>query len=201
VAVRVEGQREFREVARSMLTAEEKVLKEVGKGFRAVSKPVVSAIRDEVRSSKGSSPGRRPSASSVDRQLHALARSGKGTLKPLSERQVRSVQKRLGRLAHLRENIAAAAGAAVSAGPKSVALAFKVRAGSLPPSQRKLPRRWDSPSGWKHPVYGNRKVWVSQKGNPYFSLTIYTRRPDIDAGVEGAFERAGDLIVHPEETT
>jgi hypothetical protein len=187
----------FRNAARALAGAEKTVMAEVGKSMRAVAKPVVNAIRAEVKSSKGSTQ-RGAHASEVERQLHALSKSGRRGV-ALSERQVRSAQRRVEHASSLRNQIAAASGAQVSASDKKVSLTFKVRASNLPPSQRKLPRRWDKPSGWKHPVFGNRKVWVKQVGNPYFSSTIRKRKGELTAGVVTAMTAAAEKITHPEE--
>lgn len=189
----IEGIDDFRRAAEALAGAEKKVIGEVGKSMRAVAKPIVTQIRAEVRSSKGSSE-RGVRASEIERQLHVLGRSGKrGEL--LTARQVRSVQRRIAKVASLRESIAAAAGASVSLSTKKTELAFKVRASQLPPSQRKLPRRWDLPGGWKHPVYGNRKVWVKHVGHPYFRKTIFASKGQVTAGVVTAMTAAAEKIM------
>lgn len=198
VELKVTGQEKFRRAAHQMAVANRTVQGEVAKGFRAAARPIVGAIRAEVRSDKGSSERGRH-ASTIDRQLHVLSRvrQNKATGR-YTERQIRSINKRLTRLESLRENIASAAGATASGGAVKASLAFRVRAGQLPPSQRKLPRRWDSPAGWRHPVFGNRDIWVAQKGHPYFRSTINDRRGELDAGVQAAFETAGIKIMSEE---
>lgn len=193
----IEGVDEFRRAAEALAGAERVVMSEVGKNMRAIAKPVVSDIRAEVRSSKGESQ-RGVHASEVERQLHVLGRSGKRGVR-LTERQVKSVQKRLAKMASLREGIASASGASVSAGARKVELAFKVRASQLPPSQRKLPRRWDQENGWRHPVFGNRNVWVTQRGHPYFRKTIFRSSDAIRASVVDAMSVAAERITHPDE--
>ena len=188
---------EFRRAAEALRGADKTVMSEVGKSMRAVARPVVAQIRAEVRSSKGESP-KGVHASEVERQLHVLSLAGKRGV-ALSERQVRSVQKRIAKMTSLRESIASASGASVSAGEKKVELAFKVRASQLPASQRKLPRRWDQENGWRHPVFGNRNVWVSQRGHPYFRKTVYRSKDELKAGVLDAMDVAGRKITHPDE--
>lgn len=205
----------FRNAARSLAGAEKTVMTEVGKSLRAVAKPVVAKVRTEVRSSKGSSE-RGVRSSEVERQLHALSKvkdrpSGRihdaatGQLsseliaeeaKRITSRK-RSIQRRLQKAASLREQIAGASGASVSASDKKIALAFRVRAGNLPPSQRKLPRRWDNPNGWKHPVFGNRNVWVKQTGHPYFRTTVTESRDQVTSGVVTAMTVAAEKIMSP----
>ena len=190
----IEGLDEFRRAATALRGADKTVMSEVGRSMRAVAKPIVGEIRAEVRSSKGTSH-RGVRASEVERQLHALGRAGRRGVR-LTERQVASLQKRLAKVTGLRDSIAAASGSSVAAGDRKVELAFKVRASQLPPSQRKLPRRWDAEGGWKHPVYGNRNVWVRQVGHPYFRKTIYRNRDDVAAGVVTAMSAAAEKILH-----
>ncbi len=63
----------------------------------------------------------------------------------------------------------------------------------LPPSQRTLPKHLDNPRGWRHPVWGNRSVWVRQVGEPYFSEPIERHiakvRRDIRADVDDMLRR------------
>jgi hypothetical protein len=188
---------EFYRAAGALRGADKTVMAEVGKGMRKAAKPVVAEIRSTVRATQSRSQ-RGVHASAVERQLHILGRSGRKGV-ALTERQVRSVSKRLAAASSLRAGSANATCASVSAGPAKVALSFRVSARQLPPSQRKLPRRWDNPSGWKHPVFGNRDVWVRQTGGPYFSSTVNRRRDDLTGAVIGAMDAAADRIVHPTE--
>lgn len=52
---------------------------------------------------------------------------------------------------------------------------------AMPPSQRRLPRHLDNPRGWRHPTFHNRTArgWVTQYGEPYFSLPIERHREQI----------------------
>lgn len=190
----------FRNAALALAGAEKTVMSEVGKSMRTVARPVVNRIRAEVRSSKGESP-KGVHSSSIERQLHAISKSR--TLHDeatglVVERRVRALQRKLVKASSLREQIAAASGSSVSASDKKVALAFKVRASRLPPSQRKLPRRWDNPSGWKHPVFGNRSNWVRQIGHPYFRTTVTDSKPQVTTGVVSAMAIAAEKIMHRE---
>lgn len=56
----------------------------------------------------------------------------------------------------------------------------------FPQSQRKLPRYLNRSKGWRHPVYGNRKVWVAQVGEPYFDKPIERNRAALDKAVRAA---------------
>lgn len=45
---------------------------------------------------------------------------------------------------------------------------FRVAASRLPANIRVLPRKFDDGGTFRHPVMGNRNVWVSQTGDPWF---------------------------------
>jgi len=53
-----------------------------------------------------------------------------------------------------------------------------------------MAQAWESSSGWKHPVYGNRGTWVKQTGNPYFRKIIHSRRDQVKTAVEDALREA-----------
>lgn len=195
MAVTSTGSEEFRRAAAALRGADKKVLAEVAKSMRATAKPVVGEIRSAVRATTSSST--RGNAASVERQLHTLSRRG-GPLKPLTERQAGSLRRRVDRMASLREGIASATGSSVSTGPDKVNLTFRVRSSQMPPSQRKLPRRWNKSAGWRHPVYGNRNVWVKQTGGPYFDKTITAHAADLRDGVVAGMQAAAQKIVNPE---
>lgn len=195
----------FRNAALALAGAEKTVMREVSKSMRAVARPVVNEIRAEVRSSKGESP-KGVSSAAIERQLFVLSKrkaKGAGSIYDEAtgqrvERRVRAVQRKLAKAGSLREQIAAATGSSVAASDKKVSLAFRVRAGNLPPSQRKLPRRWDKPGGWRHPVFGNRDVWVPQVGHPYFRTKVTENRDQVTSAVVAAMTVAAEKIMHPE---
>lgn len=194
----------FRNAALAMAGAEKTVMSEVGKSLRAVAKPVVAEIRAKAKASKGTTQ-RGVHASAVERQLHALSKS-RGVLRDpesgeLNARRAAALQRKVSRASSLRQQIAAASGSSVSASDKKVALAFRVRAGNLPPSQRKLPRRWDKPDGWRHPVFGNRNVWVKQVGSPYFRTTVTDAKDKLTTGVVTAMTAAAEKIMNGDKAT
>jgi hypothetical protein len=53
-----------------------------------------------------------------------------------------------------------------------------------------LPRRLDEGGRFRHPVFGRSDDWASQLGYAYFSRTIAAKRPEIEAGVKDAMDRA-----------
>lgn len=55
-------------------------------------------------------------------------------------------------------------------------------------TQRTLPRHLERAKGWRHPVYGNREVWVTQPGHPFFYSTLDYFMPEWSAAVRAAME-------------
>ena len=63
----------------------------------------------------------------------------------------------------------------------------------MPPGMGALPRHWEGPAEggrWRHPVFGNREVWVGQESHPTFYRTI---RPD-EAQARREIEQVVDRI-------
>lgn len=89
------------------------------------------------------------------------------------------------RVAGLRATIARATKLQITA--KGVR--FVVQASQLPEDQRSLPRHLDSAKGWRHPVFGDRDVWVAQKGRPYFAATIRKKAPAFRRAIVDAMEK------------
>ena len=58
-----------------------------------------------------------------------------------------------------------------------------------------LPAYLDQQDGWRHPVYGNRHVWVRQTtGGSWFRETIESGRDDIENALHDVMEDAADRI-------
>lgn len=74
-------------------------------------------------------------------------------------------------------------GVKVTVGTKKDPRGFKFAA-------RKLNRR----SGWKHPVFGNRDVWVTQTGREWFEPTILAKREQVRGAVVTAIESMAQRI-------
>lgn len=58
-----------------------------------------------------------------------------------------------------------------------------------------IPRGLDRQEGWRHPVFGNRDVWVTQHtGGSWFREAIADHREDFEQGLHEALEWAADYI-------
>ena len=64
---------------------------------------------------------------------------------------------------------------------------------ALPANQKGMNRVYREPS-WRHPVMGNRKVWVEQLGKDWFYKPISERVVEIRAGLEVAVKVAAEEI-------
>jgi hypothetical protein len=170
--VTIEGAEQLRALGARLAEADKSVGTELAKGLRAAAKPVVSAIRTEVKGEGGRSTG----AGARARAAYRLSRS-----KSKRATAAASAAKRSG----LRDTIAAAVGSSVSAGGNRTNLTFKMRSSQLPESQRTLGKRWNKAAGWRHPVYGH-DVWVRQTGRPYFDKTIEANKEVLETGVRAA---------------
>lgn len=183
--VSIEAAEQLRALGARLADADKSVQSALGKGLRAAAKPVVGAIRSEVKGAGGRSTG----AGSRARAAHRLARS-----KSKRATAAASAEKRSG----LRATIAAAVGSRVSTGADRTNLTFKMNSSQLPPEQSTLGKRWNKSQGWRHPVFGH-GVWVRQTGRPYFDKAIKDSQAVLEEGVRQAMvapERilsAGDL--------
>lgn len=168
----VTGQAELAALARRLKEAGDKGLKkELGKGLKKAAKPAVAKVQAAVRALdvRGTRGGGKAA-----RLRHKAKARGKG---------------------RLRETIARATIAEVKT-TGTARVTIRTRARNLPPDQRRLPRYLDREKGWRHPVFGNREVWVSQRGGPYFSVTLRRETPAVRTEVIQAMRRVASQIVN-----
>lgn len=61
--------------------------------------------------------------------------------------------------------------------------------------ERSLPRYTDNGSeGWRHPVFGNRHVWVKQYGGSWFKEEIADSRAEISRALQQVLKEAADKV-------
>lgn len=48
---------------------------------------------------------------------------------------------------------------------------------------------------WRHPVFGNREAWVTQRGQPWFFSSIRPEEPRFRRGVETAMDKTARRIL------
>lgn len=161
----------FRQLAKDLRKAGKTDLrKELRKKITDAGRPVLDDVKAAVRDVPVTSRG----GGGTQRLKYNVGRA-------TTERAKASAGRRV---AGLRATIARATKLQITA--KGVR--FVVQSSQLPEDQRSLPRHLDSAKGWRHPVFGDRDVWVSQKGRPYFAVTIKKKAPAFRQAIVGAME-------------
>lgn len=161
------------------------------KAIADAGKPVLDEVKAAVRELRVTSTGvgskhfahadSSHGGGTGQRRAHNVAKAratGKATLEKAQERAGR-------RRAGLRESVAGAVKLQITA--KGVR--FVVSSAALPSDQQSLPRNLDRAKGWRHPVFGNREVWVAQRGGPWFAETLKKRAPEFRAAIVDAMEQ------------
>lgn len=72
----------------------------------------------------------------------------------------------------LRATLAASIGMTVTMTPNGAKVTVTTGRGGLPANLATMPKRLDSARGWRHPVQGNREVWVKQLAGPWWWSAI-----------------------------
>jgi len=151
------------------------MVKDLHKSLRDAAKPIVDDIRAAVLAIPSKSVGE-----TAGRTARAAARFEKSKSK-------KKTMAKFERKAGLRETIARAVKLSVSATGGTISI--KVDASMLPEDQRMLPWDLEGSSKWRHPVFGNTKVWVQQPSHPFFFGTIdkdlHRVESDVDRIVDG----------------
>lgn len=74
-------------------------------------------------------------------------------------------------------------------GNRFVGLRIRATSSGLSASQKGMQRKYNLPS-FRHPVFGDRSVWVEQAGHPYFYEPIRKHHPAMRAAFEAAVAEA-----------
>jgi hypothetical protein len=73
----------------------------------------------------------------------------------------------------------------------------RVVATAIDPTESALPRGMDNGAkGWRHPVYGNRDVWVQQRGGSWFREPIASHGSDIERKLTNVLEEMANNIAN-----
>lgn len=142
-------------------------------------KPVVEDVRTAVRSLQVTSHG----GGGKRRQQFAALQAGRRAHRRGADVRA-AAQRAFRRSTRLRDAVASATKLQIT----GKGVRFVVASGQLPESQRTLPRHLDSPKGWRHPVFGNKEHWVSQKGGPWFAETIKKKAPAFRSAIVKAMD-------------
>lgn len=145
----------------------------VGRALRDAAKPVVADVKASVMAvsvtgARGGGSKRREGTFRAHRPRARTPRGGFG----------------------LRATIARGAKSSVRFSGKRVGLRIFMDNSHMPRSQRNLPSHLDNPRGWRHPVFGNRSTWVTQRGEPYFRRVMVRHTPRVREVVRRAVSDA-----------
>ncbi|MGH8575346.1 MAG: hypothetical protein ACREXJ_00170 [Gammaproteobacteria bacterium] len=162
IFVAVDGAQKYRELSKRLKAAgpEGKGLRrELNKAIRQAGRPAVADAKAavlalSVQGTRGS--GRRQRADFAS--ARAATEAGKLAI-------------------YRRSGLRGAVAGATRVRTTSVGVKIVVDGKKLPPDQRTLPRHLDRAKGWRHPVFGNRDVWVGQRGGPWFFATLRRHAP------------------------
>lgn len=214
----IEGADQLRELAAKLRRADPVIRRELVAALRPEVKKITGAVQDAVRSapSKGRQGlgHRRRAAHTLSRTKRlSTARAKQIATKKFGAERVRVEDVEAVKTAHrakqaakaeagagLRESIARATSGSISTGSKTtgVSVSWRVRAAKMANSQRKLPKDFNRAKGWRHPVFGDRQVWVTQHGAPYFDVVIKRHEDYLRDRVVDGMQRAAEKILHPE---
>lgn len=167
VAIRLQGIEKFGILAAQLKgPAGKQMRKELSKALRTAVKPAVAEVKATVRTL--------PVTTTSAGTHGARARGTKRT----AERGLRAA-------------IAAGVYTKIDYGNPNIRIVVQA---SLPADQAKLPRYLNDPKGWRHPVFGNRDAWVTQRGKPYFEPPILRQRTAIVAELVKALDATAETI-------
>lgn len=168
--VELRGTADFRKVAQALKRAGEgPVVREMNKALRAGADPLVQEARRRVRATpvKGGRGGASARA--------ARAKAALGKKKKPSDRAKMKAHKGSG----LRETIARAVSPKITSTARSASLRVRAAQSKMPPDQRKLPR-YVNEGRWRHPVFADRKTWVTQTADPaWFDDSANAKGPEV----------------------
>lgn len=73
----------------------------------------------------------------------------------------------------------------------------RIVATAIDPTEAGLPRGMDNgPKGFRHPVYGNREVWVHQRGGSWFREPIAEEGDYVERELTNVLEQMADNIAN-----
>lgn len=162
IALTVKGADKLREMARKLREAHRTDLpKELDRAIRGAAKPTLAAIREAARRIET-----------------------KGVPKPGAKHPFRGPSTPKG----LRDKIAGAVVADARTGGEDPRVQFRVASSKLPANIQQMPRKFDAGGTFRHPVMGNREIWVSQTAKPWFWAPIRDHIKDFRGEIDKALD-------------
>jgi hypothetical protein len=164
--IQIDGANKLREMAIQLRRADKEHLgKELGKAIKRAAEPTLHDLRDAARAIKTS-----------------------GVRKAGAKHPFVKVMPAKGTRAKIAESVTAN----VSVLAENPRVQFRTGRG-LPPELKVMPRKFDSPQ-WRHPVMGNRDVWVSQRSDPWFFEPIKNNLKTFRAEIDVALDNTREML-------
>ncbi|MFF7966763.1 hypothetical protein ACFZC3_15525 [Streptomyces sp. NPDC007903] len=105
-------------------------------------------------------------------------RKAAAPLVPKVRQSIRSIPSKQAYAADgLRANLARATRIEVKTAGRAAGVAIRVDGRKMPAHMKSLPSMVEGKKRWRHPVFGNREVWVDQHRQPYFYNAVRTAGP------------------------
>lgn len=107
----------------------------------------------------------------------------------------RSAPSRTGGRGRLRRALARAVKVEVKLSGRQAGARVRVDGRKMPDGQGSLPAMWEDYARWRHPVWGDRDVWVTQEPHPVFDRTVRPYRGRVRRRIEQIAEEILRRIV------
>lgn len=159
--VRVAGADQMRKLARDLKKVDKKLATKLRKSIRDAARPAVADAKTAITNLPVTGSRGGGGTARTEKHLERVK-------DPTSDKARIRAQRRSG----LRRTIAASIKVDIRDGGKRAGVRIIVDASKLPTDQKTLPRRLNSKKGWRHPLFGNRDRWYTQRGRPWFEVSI-----------------------------
>jgi hypothetical protein len=182
--------RSFAQFSRALKGFDDDLRKHMLKGVRDAARPLQVKLRESVR---GLDSSAKSSGGHVSRGAYSL-RGHKGTAASVLIASGLAA-KAAGR-SGLRDSIARSIRIVAKDSGYGDQVGVRVaQHGGLPADQRRLPRHMDK-GGWRHPVMGDRDIWVFQTVTPsgWWSNTVRDYGPEVIVHVQKEINAAMDQL-------
>lgn len=158
---------EWAAAVKRLKSADKVIRRELGKEIRAITKPIVKDMRQEILSMDSKVTG--VSGASRSRARVSVERSSnRGKARMAAQRRLES--KGFG----LRKTISQSIQTKISLSGYKQGVRIRVDPAKLGGAARNLPKNVDK-GQWRHPVFGDRNVWVTQTNRPGWFTQVAER--------------------------
>lgn len=181
--VRVVGADQMAKLARDLKKVDKKLAAKLRKSIRDAARPAVADAKTAITNLPVTGARGGGAAARTEKHLERVK-------DPTSDRARIRAQRRSG----LRRTIAASIKTDIRDGGKRAGVRIIVDGSKLPTDQRTLPRRLNAKKGWRHPLFGNRERWYTQRGKPWFETSIRRHAKRIRKTIQAAMEELAKEI-------